>query len=548
MRLRKITASVICGAMLVLGSCLSCNIIQAEESATDSDATFLDKAETDEPSEINDEFEKNDYLLDDYIRLYPKFEYSSYDPRNPYYGSEPGYVGTENCLVNTVKKIKTVKNDYSKIEVGYDNRENRIYKDNGIYKIVFKYDNIGNIFETETSYYNNSTSYLKKYQYNDNGDITSIVSEKYDSGVLTDTDTSKFEYEYDNKNKKTKIIQKDSLDTYTHIYTYDAKGNVIEIDIDGTLFDSEYKYKFDKDGNIISGSEEGISFECEYSNGKLVKLTTDSLTQTYEYDIRGNLTKRTEKSTNSTSTTEYIYTNKYDSDGDIIEANWISRTFKDGVVIGYSDEHTCTYEYYDNPSTGTLSTTGIYCASNYPSIQAGINIQKSNPSDVVEYKWVGCNNNNPKKWFEVSPWTKNNNWMNWTPKESGGYVFVCYARIVGQPETEIQYAFGTEYHKQIKGICQMPYTGEGGGYLIGIESYDNPNHKYQYEMLILDCNLYMQGKDAWVYTTGRCGADGNCLWTVWQPVYGYYWTLFRIYDSSTGELVDEACYGFENVN
>ena len=94
----------------------------------------------------------------------------------------------------------------------------------------------------------------------------------------------------------------------------------------------------------------------------------------------------------------------------------------------------------------------------------------------------------------------------------------------------------------------MPYTGEGGGYLIGIESYDNPNHAYQYEMLILDCNLYMQGKDAWVYTTGRCGAEGNCLWTVWQPQYGYYWTLFRIYDSSTGELIDEACYGFENVN
>ena len=200
-------------------------------------------------------------------------------------------------------------------------------------------------------------------------------------------------------------------------------------------------------------------------------------------------------------------------------------------------------------SNGTISTTGIYCASNYPTIQAGINIQKSNENDVVEYRWVGCNNSEPDKWFEISPWTKNNNWMNWTPEKSGGYVFVCYARVVGNEEaSEIQYAFGTEYHKEIKGICQMPYTGEGGGYLIGIESYDNPNHAYQYEMLILDCNLYMQGKDAWVYTTGRCGAEGNCLWTVWQPQYGYYWTLFRIYDSSTGELIDEACYGFENVN
>ncbi len=200
------------------------------------------------------------------------------------------------------------------------------------------------------------------------------------------------------------------------------------------------------------------------------------------------------------------------------------------------------------PSDGTITTSGIYCASNYPTIQAGINIQKSNENDVVEYRWVGCNNSEPDKWFEVSPWTKDNNWMNWTPEKSGGYVFVCYARVVGNEETsEIQYAFGTEYHKQIKGICQMPYTGEGGGYLIGIESYDNPNNSYSYEMLILDCNLYMQGKDAWVYTTGRCGAQGNCLWTVWQPTYGYYWTLFRVYDAN-GELIDEACYGFQNVN
>ena len=195
----------------------------------------------------------------------------------------------------------------------------------------------------------------------------------------------------------------------------------------------------------------------------------------------------------------------------------------------------------------TIATSGIYCASNYPSIQAGINIQKSSESDTVEYRWVACNNNEPDKWFEISPWTKNNNWMNWTPDKSGGYVFVCYARVVGNENaSQIQATFGTEYHKDIKGICQMPYTGEGGGYLIGIESYDNPNHSYKYEMLILDCNLYVQGLDAWVYDTGKCGAQGNCLWTIWQPQYGYYWTLFRIYDENDN-LIDEACYGFANI-
>ena len=198
--------------------------------------------------------------------------------------------------------------------------------------------------------------------------------------------------------------------------------------------------------------------------------------------------------------------------------------------------------------TGIIKTTGIYCASNYPSIQAGINIQKSNETDTVEYRWVGCNNNEPDKWFEISPWTKNNNWMDWTPDKSGGYVFVCYARVVGNEDaSEIQCAFGTEYHKEINAVCQMPYTGEGGGYLIGIESRDNPNNKYKYEILILDCNLYLQGKNAWVYTSGKCGAQGNSMWTLWQPQYGYYWTLFRIYDENDN-LIDEVCYGFENVN
>ena len=93
---------------------------------------------------------------------------------------------------------------------------------------------------------------------------------------------------------------------------------------------------------------------------------------------------------------------------------------------------------------------------------------------------------------------------------------------------------------------QAMITAPAGGYLIGIESYDNPNHGYTYEMLILDCTLYAQGLPAWTYTTGRCSAPDTCLWTIWQPQYGYYWTLFRIYDSN-GNLIDEQCYGFENI-
>lgn len=93
----------------------------------------------------------------------------------------------------------------------------------------------------------------------------------------------------------------------------------------------------------------------------------------------------------------------------------------------------------------------------------------------------------------------------------------------------------------------MPYSGDGGGYLIGIETYENPGQRYQYEMLILDCTLLAEGRDAWIYSTGRCRVNaGNALWTVWQPEYGYYWTLFRVFDEQ-GALLDEACYGFQNT-
>ena len=123
---------------------------------------------------------------------------------------------------------------------------------------------------------------------------------------------------------------------------------------------------------------------------------------------------------------------------------------------------------------------------------------------------------------------------------------VCQARVVGNENSLISEAAGVVY-KIIKNTCQVPYTGEGGGYLIGFETKGNPNQSYQYEVLILDCTLYAQGKDAWIYSTGKCGlSEGNTFWTIWQPKYGYYWTLFRVYDER-GNLLDEECYGFANV-
>lgn len=125
--------------------------------------------------------------------------------------------------------------------------------------------------------------------------------------------------------------------------------------------------------------------------------------------------------------------------------------------------------------------------------------------------------------------------------ETGEYT-ICLKTFY--PEDSSRYLTFEIIDPVIKGKCQMPYTGAGGGYLIGVETYEDKD--YLYEMLILDCTLLRDGKDAWVYTTGKCKVPDNCLWTIWQPQYGYYWTLFRVYDSS-GVMLEEQCYGFVNA-
>ncbi|MBQ9199877.1 MAG: C40 family peptidase [Lachnospiraceae bacterium] len=164
--------------------------------------------------------------------------------------------------------------------------------------------------------------------------------------------------------------------------------------------------------------------------------------------------------------------------------------------------------------------------------------------EELEYKWVITG-----ALDEETDWSRENEEYTFYLNKTGVYDAKLMTRKKGETDDEKVKEYTTEfYHKNaLKGICQMPYTGEGGGYLIGIESYENPDYSYTYEMLILDCTLYAKNLPAWIYTTNRCGVyDGNAMWTVWQPQYGYYWTLFRIYDRD-GNLIGEECYGFENV-
>lgn len=176
-------------------------------------------------------------------------------------------------------------------------------------------------------------------------------------------------------------------------------------------------------------------------------------------------------------------------------------------------------------------------------VTARANAVATGKDTVIEYSWyVGKDNDSFRC---IKDWSTEDS-ITWQADDYGTLTLKCKARVVGNAESELQAVANIEAHPMLKGICQMPYTGEGGGYLIGLESYDNPEGKYSYEMLILDCTLLAQGLPAWIYTTNRCYAEGNCMWTIWQPIYGYYWTLFRIYDEN-GNMIDEKCYGFQNI-
>lgn len=223
-------------------------------------------------------------------------------------------------------------------------------------------------------------------------------------------------------------------------------------------------------------------------------------------------------------------------------------------LFGYDDAAT-----FDMPENKNVTIDVVIDAANYELKANDIIVTESDPrygfimflqtnaidTETIEYSWYASKDDG-KTWVMLSDWEKGADGIIAATNQYGDYVIVGKARKAGDNSTVVQYSTTYGCHPAIKGICQMPYTGEGGGYLIGIESYENPNHAYRYEMLILDCTLYAQGKDAWIYTTGQCYAPDTCLWTIWQPLYGYYWTLFRIYDEN-GELIDQQCFGFENI-
>lgn len=201
---------------------------------------------------------------------------------------------------------------------------------------------------------------------------------------------------------------------------------------------------------------------------------------------------------------------------------------------------------YDLEIVTEIKEASQYMMEHTESVVIGLTTERNASNGSIEYYWEVRGTDNNEIVYQTG-WVKDNEWLIWTPEVFKELkVFGC-ARPVNDPEAVAYTESVFEHHPHIKGICQMPYTGEGGGFLIGVETTDNPEQSYSYEMLILDCTLLAEGKDAWIYDTGKFTVnEGNAGWTIWQPQYGYYWTLFRVFDKD-GRMIDEQCYSFVNA-
>lgn len=174
-------------------------------------------------------------------------------------------------------------------------------------------------------------------------------------------------------------------------------------------------------------------------------------------------------------------------------------------------------------------------------IQVGVAYSGSDPSPLI--RWQSYNLDT-QKWEVISDWSQGN-WSSWRPKKGNYWLHVEIKDSKGNVQSNtINFAVDRNYPVYINGTYQGP-NPYGAGWLIGVSSNINPQQKYQYELLILDCNKYVAGDpNPWIYGTGlKTLSSGKTFWTTWSPPHnGYYWTYFRIYDEND-TLIEDQCFG-----
>ncbi len=171
-----------------------------------------------------------------------------------------------------------------------------------------------------------------------------------------------------------------------------------------------------------------------------------------------------------------------------------------------------------------------------------VGVSYLSPSKDTQFRWQSYDLES-KEWNLIADWNAGN-WATWTPKKGNYWLHVEVKSGDKILSKTICFAVGRNYPVYISGKYQGP-NPYGPGWLLGVSSNINPEQKYQYEMLILDCNKYVSGDpNPWIYGTGLARvSSGTTFWTTYNPPQGgYYWTYFRIYDEN-GNMIEDQCYG-----
>lgn len=188
---------------------------------------------------------------------------------------------------------------------------------------------------------------------------------------------------------------------------------------------------------------------------------------------------------------------------------------------------------------GAWKPTGLYVHEHVcDNITVGMCVD--NKYTDLDYRWQTYDVSTGK-WELASDWTTNNPWLMWNPGKTGDYLIHGEVRQTNNPSRYYSFDMGFHHNQYINSICAMP-NPYGYGILLGEETqYSNSN--YRYEIQILDCNKYIHGDpNPWVYSSGKNMAD-KTYWTAAGVPNGYFWTLYRVYDTA-GNQLDEQCWGF----
>ncbi len=187
-------------------------------------------------------------------------------------------------------------------------------------------------------------------------------------------------------------------------------------------------------------------------------------------------------------------------------------------------------------------STGLYITGNGKYLEAGHSAYATGGNSEIEYSWYVEKDGKTQM---IQDWTKGTNTIKWHPNVYGNITLIGKVRLSDNKDSVSSSVKEVEVHPYLSGTCQMP-NPNGSGFLIGLTKYADTDEAVCCKMLVLNCSLLAAGLPAWVYETEYCGFADNGMWTVWDPEYGYFWTLFRIYDKD-GNIIDEICYGFVNT-